>query len=231
MMEVWAHRGTNIGAIENTLDAFRAATKFGVHGIELDVRLCGSGEVVVFHDPTLWRLCKKFVVVANTSLQELRREAGFYIPTLDEVVNEFRGHRLIIDLKGSSIRGAGFERAVLKSVSRLDPHQYELSSDSFICLSKLYAMTGPDKPKLTYVMDKRSPRNALASLIYLDCISISDKLVSKRFFKNDIRKLKKSGYKIRVYTVNSAVRAQYLALAGADGIFTDEPQYLGAPSK
>ena len=54
----YAHRGLHgrDGAVENTMSAFRAASEAG-YGIELDVRLSSDGEVVVFHDSTLERLC------------------------------------------------------------------------------------------------------------------------------------------------------------------------------
>ena len=46
----FAHRGFTQAAPENTLAAFKAAIELGVDGIELDVRTCKTGEVVVFHD-------------------------------------------------------------------------------------------------------------------------------------------------------------------------------------
>ena len=51
-----AHRGASHAAPENTLAAFAAAMDAGADGVELDVRATRTGEVVVFHDPTLERL-------------------------------------------------------------------------------------------------------------------------------------------------------------------------------
>jgi glycerophosphoryl diester phosphodiesterase len=53
---VIAHRGASALAVENTLAAFAAAAAAGADGVELDVRLCATGEVVVFHDADLRRL-------------------------------------------------------------------------------------------------------------------------------------------------------------------------------
>jgi glycerophosphoryl diester phosphodiesterase len=53
----YAHRGLWGGDIpENSLRAFEAAAREGV-GCELDVRVTADGKLVVFHDPTLKRMC------------------------------------------------------------------------------------------------------------------------------------------------------------------------------
>src|SRR3954469_22392426 len=53
---VLGHRGARHAAPENTLAAFELARKEGADGVELDVRLDGSGRVIVLHDPTLARV-------------------------------------------------------------------------------------------------------------------------------------------------------------------------------
>ena len=55
----FAHRGLHsrdMSVPENSLEAFRLAAKAG-YGIELDVQLSKDGQVVVFHDDTLDRVC------------------------------------------------------------------------------------------------------------------------------------------------------------------------------
>ena len=53
---VLGHRGARHAAPENTLRAFDLALREGAEGVELDVRLDGSGRVVVLHDPDLSRV-------------------------------------------------------------------------------------------------------------------------------------------------------------------------------
>ena len=50
MSKVFAHRGAHQRARENTLEAFRAALRLGVDGVELDVRHSADGALVVHHD-------------------------------------------------------------------------------------------------------------------------------------------------------------------------------------
>ncbi|RYE94070.1 MAG: glycerophosphodiester phosphodiesterase, partial [Myxococcales bacterium] len=46
---IYGHRGVRGARPENTLAAFEHAAAEGADGVELDVRVCGSGELVVFH--------------------------------------------------------------------------------------------------------------------------------------------------------------------------------------
>src|SRR4030095_10429492 len=55
---VFGHRGVRGEAPENTMAAFDLAAASGADGVELDVRLCRSGELVVCHDANLARLTR-----------------------------------------------------------------------------------------------------------------------------------------------------------------------------
>ena len=67
----YAHRGLHDAARpENSMSAFRAAVEAG-YGIELDVRLSADGELVVFHDDTLDRVCGREGRVRDISYAEL----------------------------------------------------------------------------------------------------------------------------------------------------------------
>lgn len=81
------HRGVRGAAPENTLCAIRVAAAEGADAIEIDVRPCASGEIVVFHDPELARLTGDPRTVGEVSLRELStlRIEGEPIPTLEQV--------------------------------------------------------------------------------------------------------------------------------------------------
>ncbi|MGI6073014.1 MAG: glycerophosphodiester phosphodiesterase family protein [Lachnospiraceae bacterium] len=69
----FAHRGLfdNDNQVpENSMAAFKAAVEEG-YGIELDVQLSKDGEVVVFHDHTLDRMCKVAGNVEDYTYEEL----------------------------------------------------------------------------------------------------------------------------------------------------------------
>src|SRR5512138_2530443 len=91
---VLGHRGASADAPENTLAAFRLALEQGADGVELDVRRCRTGEVVVVHDADTSRVAGAPLRVGDASLSELRaldvggpagaRFRGERIPRLEE---------------------------------------------------------------------------------------------------------------------------------------------------
>lgn len=107
----YAHRGLHDGdRAENSMSAFAAAKAEG-YGIELDVRLTKDGEVVVFHDPTLNRVCGVEGRVIDLTLEELRavRLSGTAdtIPTLREVLELIDGAiPLLIEIKQDPSEGS-----------------------------------------------------------------------------------------------------------------------------
>ncbi|NLW79460.1 MAG: glycerophosphodiester phosphodiesterase [Ruminococcaceae bacterium] len=102
----FAHRGlhTKDKAVpENSLAAFTAAVDAG-YGIELDIRLAADGEVVVFHDDTLLRMCGAPGRVADLTLAQLRElkllDTDQGIPTLWETLYVVKGKvPLLVELK------------------------------------------------------------------------------------------------------------------------------------
>ena len=69
-----AHRGLfspDQSVPENSLEAFRLAVESG-YGIELDVQLSRDGQVVVFHDDTLERVCGRKARVDELDYEELK---------------------------------------------------------------------------------------------------------------------------------------------------------------
>lgn len=88
-MEIVAHRGFGDAYPENTRYAFEQAAETA-DWIELDVRRCRSGELVVFHDETLDRTTTGTGRLSDHRLSELRelhiREHGGRIPTLAEAL-------------------------------------------------------------------------------------------------------------------------------------------------
>ena len=106
MYKNFAHRGLHSrdkSIPENSLAAFERAASAG-YGMELDVQLSRDGEVVVFHDDDLKRVCGVEAKVADLTLEELRklRLCGTEetIPLFSEVLKCVRGRgALIVELK------------------------------------------------------------------------------------------------------------------------------------
>ena len=69
---VVGHRGARRLAIENTLEALRVASNEGADGVEFDVQLSRDGELFLFHDDDLKRLCGMDTAPMDLTWRELR---------------------------------------------------------------------------------------------------------------------------------------------------------------
>lgn len=89
--QVMAHRGASAVERENTTMAFRRAAEMGSHAVELDVRICRSGELVVHHNA---------VVADSVAINDLRlSELPPYIPTLTQALDACAGMWVNIEIK------------------------------------------------------------------------------------------------------------------------------------
>lgn len=119
-----AHRGLHnngAGIPENSLAAFRRAVKYGF-AIENDIHLTADGEVVVFHDDTLERMCGVPGRVEEMTLAELKAlhlgDTGETIPTLRECLETVAGRvPLLIEFKCVGLKAAPLCKAADRILS------------------------------------------------------------------------------------------------------------------
>lgn len=126
---IFGHRGASAYAPENTLEAFDLAARMGAHGVELDVHICRSGELVVTHDETIERVSDGEGWVRDMTLSELKalrfnRTKPEYkdarMPTLQEVFQLLKptGLRINIELKNSLIDYPDLEKKTIELAAR-----------------------------------------------------------------------------------------------------------------
>ncbi len=107
-----AHRGFAGKHPENTLEALKAAVKFGVKMVELDVQLAGDKTPVVLHDTTLNR-----TLGVNENIFNLDSKNLNGVETLQKVVNwllEEKDVVAFVELKYESIDYHGLTVCVMK---------------------------------------------------------------------------------------------------------------------
>lgn len=102
------HRGARRLAIENSLESLRIAIAEGADGVEFDVQRTADGELVLFHDDDLTRLCGVSAPVSALTWRQLRllpqraRDLSEQrVAHLDEVIELFDGkaHAVNAELK------------------------------------------------------------------------------------------------------------------------------------
>lgn len=134
MYKNFAHRGLHKKdktVPENSLAAFERASAYG-YGMELDVQLSKDGQVVVFHDDTLNRVCGIDSRVDEKTYDELRQMSlcgsTQTIPLFSEVLKTVRGRGpLIVELKN----GKRNEELCEKTYALLSKYSGEYCIESF----------------------------------------------------------------------------------------------------
>ena len=106
-MELIAHRGCAEQYPENTLHAIEHSAR-QLSAVEIDVRRCRSGELVVFHDDTVDRLTDGDGLVAGMDWPQLSAldvlESGHSIPRLADALRAVpSGVEVQVELKQSGI--------------------------------------------------------------------------------------------------------------------------------
>ncbi len=227
----FAHRGFTRSAPENSLAAFRAAMELGVDGIELDVRTCKSGEVVVFHDPTLARMTDGRGFVKNKTLSELQalRLKGAEderIPTLAETIELTKGRVLLnVEIKTNGLPKNSIEQKVVDILRAYGvAHQTLISSFNPLVLRRIRRI---DATLLTgYLVDRsftiRSSEVPLSRLAGAKALHLQHRLARAKLAD----KIKRLGLGLVVWSVNAPEEMRAFLQMGVDVIITDRPDLL-----
>lgn len=241
---VLGHRGVraaderlDTAAPENTLGAFEQAVREGAEGIELDVRVCATGELVVLHDPTLEHVTAGADTRAAHDLpaRELAAvplahgaSASGSIPLLTEVLAFARARRLPVnvELKRDVPSRAAVVLAAARALRTWDPtHPILVSSFDPVMLAG-FAVLAPRVPRAILVHPKQWRRTALlaAHPLRVDAVHLEHTLATPA----RVARLHAAGKLVNVWTVNDVDEARRLATAGVDGLITDVPALLRA---
>jgi glycerophosphoryl diester phosphodiesterase len=204
---VLGHRGARARAPENTMAAFELALDAGAAGVELDVRLERSGEVIVLHD----------------------LGGGTAIPRLTDVIAwaQARGARVNVELKSDVSRR---ERLVARTVALLAHHG--ASADHFL-LSSFHAgmvlraveltrawMTTPVPVAL--LVHPQSPHlDTHPTWRELGAAGVHP--AAELASADRLERWRAHGALVNVWTVNDPHRARQLTHLGVDAIITDDP--------
>ena len=216
------HRGAAGHAPENTLRSFEKAVLFGCDMTELDVHLCGSGELVVIHDETVDRTTDGSGPVSELSLNELKilnAGQGEEIPTLYEVLSLLRDMiKLNIELKG-----LGTAKPVYDLVKGLGWGNNDLTISSFNWdMLKEYRVL--DSNARLGVLTFKNQGEALLFAEKIDAYSINPYhlLLNKKYVEDAHNK----GFKVYPWTPNKELEINQAINKGVDGLISDYPDRI-----
>jgi glycerophosphoryl diester phosphodiesterase len=225
-MRVWAHRGDSAHVTENTIAAFAAARATGADGVELDVRLDGSGEAVVFHDDDLERLCGRPGRLEKLPAGEraaLRVLGGHAIPTLAASIEECGALELDVEMKSPGAGRAGRLAAKVAEVIRRSGAAERIIVSSFDPLALLQFRRHAPEIALAYLFHAEQAlplRLGLpAPIAGVAAVHPDERLVTAAA----VERWHARGYAVNTWTVDDPGRLRELAMIGVDGVCTNDP--------
>ncbi|MBL8810067.1 MAG: glycerophosphodiester phosphodiesterase [Planctomycetaceae bacterium] len=239
-----AHRGASYDAPENTISAFREAWAQAADGVEADFYVTKDQQIVCIHDKDTKRTAGKNLVVADSTLDELRqleygswkdaRFKGEPIPTFAEVMAVIPEARMfVIELK----TGPEIVPLLKAELDRLKPSAKDLLIIAFnkdtvkavkqqLPAIRTHWLTGFKQDKVT---GKWSPTatDVATSLKETGADGIGfqgrREVVTAEFLDG----LKQHGLKeFHVWTLDDPKDAQFYRDLGAVGITTNRPAFI-----
>lgn len=230
--KVFAHRGASGYAPENTLEAFALAIRQGADGIELDVQLSSDGVPVVIHDETIDRVTDKTGYVKDYTLQELKELAVLKdrfpaysqskIPTLKEVLEAVKpsGIQVNIELKTGIYWYPDIEKKVAEIVEETGmKDRIVYSSFNHYSVQRLKEIV-PDAETAYLYSDVILNVEGYAKETNVDGLHPAVYHVKMADF---LEEYKKSGLKVRAWTVNEETDMKELIEAGITAVITNYP--------
>lgn len=236
-----AHRGAAALEPENTLRAVEAALRYGVEMVEIDVRPCADGTLVVIHDDDLDRTAHAAGRVSTSTLEQLRTldvGKGERIPTLEEVLALLRGRALVnIDQKTDNIgpqllasidrAGARDETMLSGNAGRTFAAMRTLAPEIRIALSEDATWRGTPLRALAR-LSRAAARSQAARITAparaagLTGVTLDWHLASAPV----VAELKRGGLWVLTWTVDDLGTMRRLRAAGVDGITSNRPDLL-----
>lgn len=211
-MDVIGHRGCPAHFPENTRRAIRNAAPH-VDMVEIDVRRCGSGELVGFHDERLDRLTETTGPISERpfdALSSLSIEgSGESIPTLEGLLGAAPdGTAFNIELKHTGMAGE-----VLSLLSAA-PGAVLVSSFDAGAIAAFEDETVP-----TAYLCEDSFEESLDTAVELDCAAIHPRYTIVN--RERVARAHDHGLAVNVWTVPTRTAVEELRSAGVDGVIVD----------
>lgn len=261
-MIAYAHQGGAWEGPSSTLFAIRGALAAGASGIELDVHATADGVLVVCHDTTVDRTTDGTGAIADLTLAELRaldnayewvpgadvtpglesseypyrgRAPGdrqFGIATLEEVLEEFPGTVLNLDIKQTAPVVAPYEETLARLLRRFGRTDDIIVASFLDAATDAFSAVAPEIPtsagtaavaafyQAVVAGDEPPPMRHVALQVprkFGELVVIDERFVEAAH---------RADLAVHVWTIEEEAEMEQLCDLGVDGIITDRPSAL-----
>lgn len=215
--KVIAHRGCADQYPENTVHAINAAAEH-VDMFEIDVRRCGSGELVVYHHENLSAATELTGRISETPFDVLRsvgiHQSSEPIPLLTAALDAVP-NKIPINVE---LKTAGIAADVILDCNKY-PNRCVYSSFSETAIREIRAHD-PTADIAVLCHESQNVDERLSLAVELDCVAFHPSL-SLALETDVVERAQKKGLNTNVWTVTSPQEVQYLTEKNVDGIFVD----------
>lgn len=219
-MDLIAHRGFAAVNPENTISAVRRAAGHA-DMIEVDVRRCGSGDLVVIHDETVDRVTNASGAVSTFDATELAAldvlGSGEGVPTLAAVLDvvppdvglnlELKEPDLASDVL-AAVAGSGMEVLISSFLH-----------DALAVCRDL----APDVPRATLFGE--NPTSSLDRAKALECVAVHPE---RQLAQSVVEPAHEAGLRVNVWTLERPGEGAAFDALGIDGVIADRPEVIQA---
>jgi glycerophosphoryl diester phosphodiesterase len=223
------HRGARHAAPENTMAAFELALAEGAEGVELDVRLNASGDVIVCHDVTLERVTegrdrRAVHGLSSVECRAVRLTGGEPLPFLSDVLDWADRHDACVNVE---LKADGRRRPALvaqvAALTRPRAARGNLLISSFNALAVLgHRALAPAVASAWLVESELGPRLPILARVGSVALHPKHTLIDAP----TLARWKRHVARVHTWTVNDPERARELAALGVDCLITDNPALL-----
>ena len=210
------------------MKAFALGLDEGADGLELDVRRCASGEIVVCHDADLLRTggrASRIVELSFEQLQDVDVGSGERVPKLDDVIDlaSSRTALLNVEIKADDDDKLRLSKSVAHLLKRRSRNDRELVLVStfhpFVCAAMRTLM-----PELAvgFLFESDLQGKALGSLTPFFARAAAVHPNHELVTENSVARWRKHSFLINVWTVDRPEEARRLNALNVDGLITND---------
>lgn len=224
--EVSAHRGNSMKTPENTISSITSAIEIMADYVEIDLQQTKDGRIVVFHDPTLKRICGVNKRIADLTYEELLQYdvgkhfsndfIGETIPLFEEVLAITKNKiKLNIEIKNCPHNSQFFDDIYNMIIKYNFKYNCYITSTNYNYLKKIKSID--EDIKTGYILF--FALGNYTNLKYADFVSMLYANVNLE----TVKKVHQAGLEIHVWTVNNSSDIVSMISIGVDNIITDDP--------
>ena len=204
-MKYVAHRGYSLKYRDNSVEAIREAIVRKYDGIELDVQLCASGELVLFHDVYVDNH-----FISELTLDELKERDICSLKDVYREIPEIKDVFVLLDIKGNNIQ-------IVKAL--VDFYKDRSSRNVTFCsFNRKIIYAFPDMFKLGSTFETTFTENEYDMITHnLTTVILHWTCLDHNF----ITHCRYKDIKVYTYTHKEDKEIEYMFRYGVDGIITN----------